>query len=198
MSETRDEANRRRRWVTLAELVAFAGVVIAGLGFWNSWSERRAAETEKAAERSSEQRARARLDLVGTVSDGGRRIAISDATHELTDVGVRFPTALGITPQTPVEPGIDADWFRQPMLKLTDRGADDRTGRLPVLVTASFWDGDVKRQSAAIYDVIWRTQGQMLGGRKLRLEGFRLRERAGTPARLEVAWKQAGLSATSN
>jgi len=41
-------------------------------------------------------------------------------------------------------PQIDANWFERALLKVTDKGADDRQGRLPVLITATWWDGDTR------------------------------------------------------
>ena len=41
-----EAAAARRRWLTLAEIVAIAGVVIAGLTLWNNWQGR---EAEQAA-----------------------------------------------------------------------------------------------------------------------------------------------------
>jgi hypothetical protein len=84
---------------------------------------------------------------------------------------------------------IEADWFRAALLKATDGGRDDAEGRLPVLVTAYWWDADVKRSDRAIYDVAWRTKGGgMLQGRSLDLTGLVLRERGGSQARLDALW----------
>lgn len=55
---------------------------------------------------------------------------------------------------------------------VTERGADDeRTGRLPVLIAANYQDGDVQRHDSAIRDVGWKTEGRVLLGRALRVEG---------------------------
>jgi hypothetical protein len=57
-----------------------------------------------------------------------------------------------------------------------------------VLVAVTWWDGDRQRSDAAVYDVLWRTQGRMLGGRKLTLMGFTLRARTASAKALDAAW----------
>jgi hypothetical protein len=187
-SERREAAATRRRWVTLAEVVAVAGVVIAALTLWNSWSERRDAAAEKAAAQSSEAQARGRVELTASVEDGGKRLRLADDKHDLTDLVVRFPTALGVAVQRPAEMTIDTDWVSSPMLKLTDGGADARSGRLPVLIAASYLDGDGTRVATGVYDLIWRTEGHMLRGRTLTLEALRLRRRGGDQATVDALW----------
>ncbi|KQR83919.1 hypothetical protein [Sphingomonas sp. Leaf343] len=193
MSETSEQATRRR-WVTLAEVVAVAGVVIAGLTFYTGWADRKADQAARVAEHSTEARERSRVDLVATVESDGQRLAIKDEKHDLQDLAVVFPKALGIAPERPVaDIAIGIDAIETPILKLTDGGADDRAGRLPVLLTVRYWDGDTARTSTAIYDLIWKTEGRMLRGRTLRLQGMRLRERGGNQARLDTLWAREKL-----
>lgn len=59
-----------------------------------------------------------------------------------------------------------------------------------MLITASYWDADVQRHDSAIYEVVWKTEGRVLRGRGLRLEGFKLRERTSSAARLEAIWSR--------
>jgi len=190
MSETPDQARTRRRWISLAEAVAVAGVIIGALTLWNSWSERRADQASKVAEQAAATRAEARVELSATPRHDGRELLLKDERHELQDVAITFPKPLGITPQHPAgDPVIDASTgLDKTLLKLTDGGADDRAGRVPVLITVSYVDGDATRTTTGLYDVVWRTQGRHLFGRALKLEGLRLRQRAGTAAALAAAW----------
>ena len=64
----------------------------------------------------------------------------------------------------------------------------EREGRLPVLVTARYLDGDAPRTGSAIVDVAWRTDGRVLLGRSLTITAARLRERGGTAKRLDTLW----------
>jgi hypothetical protein len=190
MSEDTPAATRRR-WITLAELVAVAGVVIAGLTFWSSWSDRRDARVAAEAAAGADAREKARLEVTGEVRDGGRSILLRDERHDIQQVRFTFPAGLGVPAQEPAgDPAIDADWISSAMLKLTDGGADDRTGRLPVLASITYWDGDRARQTALTFDLIWRTEGRMLQGRTFKLEGLRLRQRGGSTAGLERLWRK--------
>jgi hypothetical protein len=190
-----EAAATRRRWITLGEIVAVAAVVISGLTFWNSWSERQDAAAERQAERAAESKEKAASSavlLTGSAEDDGAMLTLSDPAHRIQQIEVRFPKALGVGPQTSVlEPQIQAAWIAAPMLKLTDGGADRREGRLPVAITASYWDADVQRTSTAIYDLVWRTEPRTLQGRTLKLRGVILRERAkgDGQARIDGMWK---------
>ena len=186
--ERAEAAASRRRWVTLAEIVAIAGVVIAALGLWANWHDRREDAAEREAERSSEAKAHAVTRLEGTVANGGTTLMLADPDHKIDTVQVQFPAALGIARQDAPEPRIDADWFARSLLKLTDGGPDAREGKLPVLVTSGWWDADTHRTDRAIYDVVWKTEGRVLRGRVLRLEGLTLRERGGSARRLDALW----------
>lgn len=188
MSETMEERTRRRRWLTLAEFVGVAGVIIAALGLYLTWSDRREAAADKAAAARAEARAHGRLELTGTVVENGQAIRLSDPHGELTEVAITLPTALGVPVQHPAEAMIAADAFRRAMLDLTDGGADDRSGRLPVLITASYADGDATRTASAIYDVAWRTHGRRFAGRAFDLTGLYLRQRGGSRVALDAAW----------
>lgn len=189
MSETADQARTRRRWITLAELVAVAGVVIAALTLYLNVSDRRADEAARAAAAQKDATAQSRVALTGTVDDAS--VTLKDPRHDITDTTILFPKALGVGKQAPVEPRIDADMFRKPLLKLTDGGPDTRTGRLPVLITTRYWDGDATRSARGLYDIIWRTHGRRFFGRALTIEGFRLRQTGGDAAALESAWAAA-------
>jgi len=51
-----------------------------------------------------------------------------------------------------------------------------------------YFDGDTTRSASGIYDVIWKTEGRMLRGRALKLEGLRVRQRGGDQAKLDAIW----------
>lgn len=188
MSETPDQAKTRRRWLSLAEMVGVAGVLIAALTLWLGWANRHEEVVAKQAETSAAARDRARVDLTATVAEGGRTLRIADARHDLRDLRITFPAALGVGPQRPAEMAIDATWIAEPLLRLTDGGTDARTGRLPVLLAVDYWDGDAVRTATGLYDIVWRTEGRVLRGRALTLEALRLRARGGDQAGLDAAW----------
>jgi hypothetical protein len=195
-AEQRAEARAiRRRWITIGEGVAVAGVVIAGLTFWNSWQEREDAATQRAIDRQAERTAqtarRERVMLVTVAADDdGVRFA-AQAACALQNTTVRFPKALGVGEQaTVLDHRIETGWIDGPLLRLTDGGADRREGRLPVLIDARCIDDAGERHEAAIYDLIWRTEPGFLGGRRLRLRGLVRREGVSGDGqrRLDTLW----------
>lgn len=183
-AERAEKAAIRRRWISLAEWVGIAALAISAIGLWMSWSDRKADEAERAAEHNEKS-----LVAFTASRDGNTVLTLSDPDHRIQEVDVAFPPSLGADNQTGLSnPQIDAGWFDRALLKATDKGADNRQGRLPVLITATWWDGNVKKTDRAIYQVRWKTSGRLLGGRKLELEGASLAERGGSPARLDALW----------
>jgi len=198
--ETADKAEAaavRRRWITLGEFVAVAGLVIAGLSLWTSWEDRRDAREvlaeERAASREAARAAARRSGLIATTTDG-RSISFKGVDCALQSTDIRFPTALGVPPQETVTVhAIEAAWFDRALLKLTDGGADRRQGRLPVLIDSLCTAPTGNRQESAIYDIAWRIEPRLFG-RVVRLRGMVMRERAadgrqGT-ARLDALWRK--------
>jgi hypothetical protein len=180
-------AATRRRRINIAELVALIGVVIAALGLWNSWADRRDAQQARMASETATQRDQGRVDLTGTPRKDGDELVLKDARHDLQDVTISFPGALGVTAQRPLaDPVIAAEPLRNALLKDNDHHA----GRLPVLVTTRIVDGDAARNVTAIYDLVWVTKRPTfgIGHRSLRLDGLRLNRRGGSQAALDALW----------
>ena len=189
MAETPDQARTRRRWITLAEFVAVAGLLIGAIGLYLNWSDRREDKAEKAQSEASASKAKDIVTLSGEARANGDALALTDSGHEISAASVRFPKALGVAPQDAMPgPTIRANWFEKELLAATDKGPDAQSGRLPVLVTVSWWDGETKRDATALYDVLWSAHGRMLQGRRLELTGFALRDRTSSVAALDGAW----------
>lgn len=183
-AERAEKAAIRRRWISLAEWVGIAALLVSAGGLWMSWSDRKADQAERATESNEKS-----LVAFTASRNGNTVLTLNDPDHRIQEIDVAFPPALGVDAQTGLSsPQIDANWFERALLKVTDKGADDRQGRLPVLITATWWDGDTKKTDRAIYQVRWKTAGRLLGGRKLELEGASLAERGGSPARLDALW----------
>lgn len=188
MSDTPDAPKRSRHRVTLPEMVAVLGLVIGALTLGLNWSEKRQAAQEKAAATAAAGAAKVRLSLDADLARGGKEIRLSDTRHELIDTVVDFPAALKIERQSPATARIDKAWFDQAILDATDGGADDREGRLPVLVTARYMVGDAPRTGRSIVEIIWRTHGRLVGGRSLTIEAVRVREPGGDRKRIDALW----------
>ncbi len=190
-AEKAEAAAIRRRWITLGEIVGIAGLIISALALWNSYADRRTDEAEKHAEKISETKAETAVLLVATPQHDGETLVLRDASHPVQSITVTFPTAIGTAPQTSApSPKIEARWFAAKLIAMTDGGADTKTGRLPVLITSDYWAGDRHITDSAVYDIAWRTEGRLLRGRALRLDGLLLREHGGSAARLNTLWSR--------
>jgi len=186
LAERAERAAIRRRWVSLAEWVGIAALVVSVVGLWMSWSDRKADEADKASAKAES----SIVTFTATRTKGGGELDLTDPDHRIQEIAVAFPPALGIAGQSGIStPHISAKWFDRAMLSATDGGADNREGRVPVLITATWWDGDAKKTDKAIYQVTWKTAGRLFQGRTLDLEGASLAERGGSAARLDQLWK---------
>jgi hypothetical protein len=191
MAETSEQARTRRRWISLAEFVAVAGLLIGAATLYLNWSDRREDKAAQAAASASEGKVKSVATLTGAAQRGGDTLALTDAAHTLTEATVRFPAALKVAVQDAMPgPAIQASWFAPALLAATDKGPDEQSGRLPVLVTVGWWDGDTKRTSTARYDLLWRTHGRMLQGRKVELTGIALVDRTASAVALDKAWSR--------
>lgn len=189
-----EAAATRRRWLTLAEIVAIAGVVIAGLTLWNNWQAREADQAEQraaAAEAASAARASSVVTLTATPRHDGEMLALKDPQHNIQSIEVRFPSALGVAPQSStVNLALESGWFGKALLDATSKGPAEQSGRLPVLITADYWSGEQHMTDNAIYAVIWQSHGRLLRGRALELKGIVLERRHGaTQAAVDALWE---------
>lgn len=178
-AERAEAAATRRRWINLGEFVAVAGLLIALAGLLLNWLDRRDAQQQRVDDQRSaksvEDAAQRRVGLVAT-GKGGSTLGIRASACTLQATDISFPRALGADAQSVMGEGaIRADWIAGPMLKLTDGGADRRTGRLPVLIASRCEGVDGPRAETAIYDLAWRIEPHLFG-RGLTVQGLVFRE----------------------
>jgi hypothetical protein len=183
--EKAEAAATRRRWINLGEFVAVAGLLIAAVSLWLSWADHTASEADKASASAES----SLITYTATTNQGGAVLTLSDPDHRIQQVDVAFPPSLGVAAQTVLEPHISAKWFDEAILKATDGGPDVRSGRVPVLITSTWLDGNRRKTDRTIYQVAWHTSGRLFRGRTLALDGVILAERGGSPARLDTLWK---------
>lgn len=185
-----EAAATRRRWINLGEFVAVAGLIIALLGLYLNWTDRREDAAEKQVATAKAERESARFELRAVAAAKGTALTLQhDDRHPIRDATVSFPTELGIGSKDTVADQIERGWFERALLKVTDGGPDARSGRLPVLIVLTYWDGDTPRTTRGIYDIGWKTQeGTFPFGRTLKLESLRLHELGGDQKRLDALW----------
>lgn len=184
----------RKRWITLGELVAVAGVVVAALALWNSFYERRDAEYVRAEEqRTARDTAAAERRRIGLIAadQGGESLAFKGVECALQAATITFPAAFGIMPQSTVTVHeIRADWFAKPLRKLIRGSPGHRDGRIPVLIDSQCTAVGGVRNERAIYDIVYRTEARILQSRAVNVRGLVLREAAGpdAKARIDTLW----------
>jgi hypothetical protein len=196
--ERREAAAIRRRWITLGEILAVIGVLISGLALWNSWSERSAAEKERAAEKA--QQANVSRTLLLKPSGGGKRLALAahDPDQAIQSQTLIFPTAFALGAFETTEPRIEAEWVKRALKKADAKDEKARgDARMPVAITTRFVTDGRAFTDTALYDVGYKASGGgLFEGSEVELKGLSLIERT-TPAkaqeRLDALWgKRAG------
>lgn len=185
----------RRRWITLGEIIAVAGVLIAALTLWNSFYERRDAEQVRQDERRAAQELaaaeRRRIGLVAT-DEGGDSLGFKGVECALQATTITFPPALGVAPQfTVTVHEIQADWFAKSLRKAIE-DKKQRDGRIPVLIESQCLGEGGARNERAIYDIVYRLEPRILQARAVKVRGLVLHEPAGANAktRLDALWRR--------
>jgi hypothetical protein len=198
MSETPTERKRRLRFLTLAEIVGLAALVIAGLGYWDTHRERTLTEKERAAE-AQEKKAEAKAGVLklaflmtGSPESGGERLRLASVHPEqvIQTQSLIFPSEVrGDTAETTGNPRIEAGWIEGGLSK-AEHGRKAH-GRLPVgIVTVFIEDGQTKTDRS-IYLVGYSAHSRVLRADKIEIEGLSLLQRGvgeGVQAAVDAAW----------
>jgi hypothetical protein len=171
------------RWLTLAEIVAVAALVITGLSFWDSHRERVREDRERAAaasERQAEAQAAARkmtFVMTGTREKGGetiRLISVNDGQVIQTQT-VWFPAELrSDSVETTGNPRLEIGWIEKGLRKKAGKA---KTGRVPVGVLTVFIEDGVTKTDRAIYQLGYSIHPRTLRADKVELEGLSLARR---------------------
>ena len=202
MADDVSEGAMRRRWVrwlTLAEILGVAALLISALALWNNYSERRAnEETRTAEDRKASTRART-LVLKATREKDGDRLTLNAAASDQVIQGqtIAFPKALGVDPVDSTDPRIEARWFAEGLKQARhDAGEEERVrgdARLPVAITTRFTVNGDLAEDVTLYDIGYATEsGGLLGGTAIKLRGLSLIGRSSAkaaPARIDALWK---------
>jgi hypothetical protein len=192
-AERKEAAAIRRRWITLGEILAVIGVLISGLALWNSWSEREAAEKERAAEKA--QQASVSQILLLRPSGGGKRLALAahDPDQAIQSQTLLFPSAFGLGAFDTTEPRIEAEWVKRAVKKAHEKDGKVRgDARMPVAIVTRFVADGRSFTDTALYDVGYKESGGgLFEGSEVELKGLSLigRSTAATAQkRLDSLW----------
>ena len=193
-AERKEAAAIRRRWITLGEVLAVIGVLISGLALWNSWSERSAAQEERAAQKA-EQANKSRI-VVLRAAGTGKRLALTaqDDGQAIQGQTLLFPSGFGLGAFETTEPRIEAEWVKRALKKADEREGKVRgDSRLPVAITTRFVADGRAFTDTALYDVGYKeSDGGLFGGKEVELRGLSLIARttsAKAQARLDALWR---------
>ena len=163
MSET--ESERRRRLITLGELIALAALVVSALGVWISWKS----NGNRGPTRIVEQRQSIPLTLRARREDDGRRLEISpvEPGHALESLTISLKGG------SPIQVGSDGDLYAtdvESALKGHDNESKDQTLSIRGKVDARYVEAGNERRSSGSYVLryMWKGGG-LFGGRSLHL-----------------------------
>jgi hypothetical protein len=167
MSESESEW-RRRRWITLGELIALAALIVSAIGVWISWKN--SGDNKPAA--VVEQHQPIPLTLRGRRESDGERLEISpvEPSHALESLTVTIPGA------SPIEVGSDGELDASDVenaLKSHENEPKDRTLSIGVRIDARYVEAGKERRGGGAYVLryMWK-HGGLFGGRSLHLVGL--------------------------
>jgi hypothetical protein len=166
MSET--ESQRRRRWITLGEMIALAALAVSAVGVWISWQS----NGENKSTRLVEQRQSIPLTLRGKRKDDGRSLEISpvESSHALESLSVTLAGASSI------QVGSDGELAASDVesaLKGHENEPKDRTFSVRARIDARYIELGRDRRASSTYTLryMWKGGG-LFGGRSLHLLGL--------------------------
>jgi hypothetical protein len=162
---TESESQRRRRWITIGELIALAALIVSAIGVWISWRS----SGEDKQSRIVEQRQPIPLTLRGRREDDGRRLEISpvESSHALESLAVTLPGA------TAIQVGSDGELEASDVesaLKGSENQPKDRTLAVRARIDARYVEMGRDRRATGTYTLryMWKGGG-LFGGRSLHL-----------------------------
>ncbi|HEX3422806.1 MAG TPA: hypothetical protein VHS33_05330 [Sphingomicrobium sp.] len=159
------ESERRRRWITLGEMIALAALIVSAIGVWISWKSNGG---DKSA-RLVEQRQPIPLTLRGKREDDGRTLDIApvESSHALESLTVTLPGASSI------QVGSDGELAASDVesaLKAHENEAKDQNFSVRVRIDARYVEMGKDRRASSTYLLryMWKGGG-LFGGRSLHL-----------------------------
>jgi hypothetical protein len=164
MSES--ESQRRRRWITIGELIALLALIVSAVGVWISWKS--SGDDDKPT-RIVEQRQSIPLSLRGKREDDGERLEISpvESSHALESLTITLPGA------SPIEVGSDGVIDVSDLaaaLKGHENEPKDRSLSVRARIETRYVEAGNEKHASGNYTLryMWKGGG-LFGGRSLHL-----------------------------
>jgi hypothetical protein len=183
MSEETPPKRLPIRWLTLAEIVAVAALVITGLSFWDSHRERVRDERDRSAaasEKQAEAKAAALKQtfvMTGAREDGGAKVVLASVNEGqvIQTQTVWFPAQIrSDSVETTGNPRLEAGWIESGLRK---HAGKDKTGRVPVGVLTVFIEDGQTKTDRAVYQLGYSIHSRTLRADKVELEGLSVARR---------------------
>ncbi|OYU14432.1 MAG: hypothetical protein CFE37_11125 [Alphaproteobacteria bacterium PA4] len=183
-------AARRRRWLTIGEIVGVLALVISAASLWDSHQDRAETRAEAAARAKAPSKA---LLLTARAEDEGRSLAIAspDSGRIIQTQTVIFPSPLAVDKaETVGNPHIEAGWFADALHSAAH--VENGRGRLPVVIVTDYIDDGTRRTDTALYDIGYRWRSRLLQADVPALEGLTLVARGvkSPQAAVDARWKR--------
>ncbi|MEY2883267.1 MAG: hypothetical protein RL490_991 [Pseudomonadota bacterium] len=183
-------AARRRRWLTIGEIVGVLALVISAVSLWDSHQDRAETRAEAAARAKAPSKP---LLLTARAEDDGRSLAIAspDSGRIIQTQTVMFPSPLAVDKaETVGNPHIEAGWFASALHHAAH--VENGRGRLPVVIVTDYIDDGTRRTDTALYDIGYHWRSRLLQADVPALEGLTLVTRGvkNPQAALDARWKR--------
>jgi hypothetical protein len=163
MSNT--ESSARRRWITLAETIALAALIVSAVGVWIAWKS----SNQDKPTRVVEQKQTVLLSLRGAASTDGSTLTISpaDSGHGLESL------TLTIKGASPIQIGSDGQLRSSDVQSaLKERPKEDKgvTYSATARIQAHYVELGTDKSSTGNYVLRYKWEGGgLFGGRSVRL-----------------------------
>ena len=174
------------RWLSLAELVGVAALLIAGLGYWDSHRDRsqqaqdRAAEARDRAAALAEHQAELKVQaakpsflMTGAVEGSGAKVRLTSIHSDqvIQTQTLYFPTLIHAdSVETTGNPRIEAAWLDG----LSRAAGKAKSGRVPIGVQTVFIEDGQSKTDRAVYKIGYTLRPRLIGGPKVELDGLSL------------------------
>jgi hypothetical protein len=194
------DRKRGRLWLTIGEVAAVLGLVIAALNYWDTHREHVEKSHLEAAQARQASRGAAFV-LEAAPEGNGRRLGLKavEPSQVIQSQRYVFPRAVLGHPVdvTAAVPRIEAAWIAPGLDRALAAAHATKAGlgRLPVAVVTVYVENGETRQDRSLYVVGYGWQGHFLGGRAISLQGLALQRRAVTgdlQAQVDRLWMTIG------
>lgn len=162
------ESERRRRWITLGEVIALAALIVSATGVWIAWKSSNRSEPTKVVE----QRQSVPLALRARPEGDGQKLEISpvEPSHALESLRMILPGGSAVDVGSDGE--LDANDVAS-ALKTRDKEPKDRILAVGVQIDAHYVEAGKDRRGGGAYTLRYKWEGGgLFGGRSLRLVGL--------------------------